>query len=71
MTEETPTVLLVDDERDLADLYAAWLADEYEIRTAYGGEEAYRSARSRSSSTSSTVGVSSVMKTSAEDSGRC
>ena len=40
MTEETPTVLLVDDERDLADLYAAWLADEYEIRTAYGGEEA-------------------------------
>ena len=37
MTGETPTVLVVDDERDLADLYAAWLADEYEVRTAYGG----------------------------------
>ena len=40
MTGETPTVLVVDDERDLADLYAAWLADEYEVRMAYGGEEA-------------------------------
>ena len=40
MTGETPTVLVVDDERDLADLYAAWLADEYEVRTAYGGKEA-------------------------------
>ena len=42
MTEETPTVLIVDDERDLADLYAAWLADEYEVRTAYGGKEAIK-----------------------------
>lgn len=34
------TVLIVDDEPDLADLYAAWLRDEYDVRTAYGGEEA-------------------------------
>jgi len=34
------TVLVVDDEQDLADLYAAWLQDEYEVRTAYGGERA-------------------------------
>ena len=40
MSEDTPTVLVVDDERDLADLYAAWLAEEYDVRTAYGGEEA-------------------------------
>ena len=40
MTGETPTVLVVDDERNLADLYAAWLVDEYEVRTAYGGKEA-------------------------------
>lgn len=40
MTDEKPTVLVVDDERDLADLYAAWLADDYEVRTVYGGEAA-------------------------------
>ena len=40
MSEGTPTVLVVDDERDLADLYAAWLEMEYEVVTAYGGEEA-------------------------------
>jgi DNA-binding response OmpR family regulator len=37
---ETATVLVVDDERDLADLYAAWLSGEYDVRTAYGGQEA-------------------------------
>jgi len=37
---ERPTVLVIDDEPDLADLYAAWLTDEYEVRTAYGGDEA-------------------------------
>jgi len=37
---EQPTVLVIDDEPDLADLYAAWLTDEYEVRTAYGGDEA-------------------------------
>jgi DNA-binding response OmpR family regulator len=40
MTNDTSTVLVVDDERDLADLYSAWLSDRYEVRTAYGGEEA-------------------------------
>jgi len=40
MSEEQPTVLVVDDERDLADLYSAWLEEEYEVRTAYGGHEA-------------------------------
>ncbi|MFB6205797.1 MAG: response regulator transcription factor [Haloglomus sp.] len=34
------TVLVVDDEPDLADLYAAWLDEEYETRIAYGGNEA-------------------------------
>jgi DNA-binding response OmpR family regulator len=43
MTQEhrsRATVLIVDDETPLADLYAAWLEDDYEVRTAYGGEEA-------------------------------
>ncbi|WP_280536293.1 HalX domain-containing protein [Halopenitus sp. POP-27] len=40
MSEEPPLVLVVEDEPDLADLYAAWLGDEYRIRTAYGGREA-------------------------------
>lgn len=33
-------VLVVEDEPDLADLYAAWLKDDYAVRTAYSGEEA-------------------------------
>lgn len=37
---EPPTVLIVEDEKDLADLFAAWLADRYEIRTAHDGETA-------------------------------
>jgi DNA-binding response OmpR family regulator len=40
MTPEPPTVLIVEDEPDLADLYAAWLDEEYDVRTAYGGHEA-------------------------------
>ena len=36
----TPTILVVDDEQDIADLYTTWLEMEYEVRTAYGGEEA-------------------------------
>ncbi|WP_101297793.1 HalX domain-containing protein [Halegenticoccus soli] len=40
MTDESPLVLVVEDEPDLADLYAAWLADGYRVRTAYGGCEA-------------------------------
>ena len=34
------TVLVVDDERDVADLYAFRLEEEYTVRTAYGGQEA-------------------------------
>lgn len=37
---EEATVLVVDDERDLADLYGAWLSETYDVRTANGGEEA-------------------------------
>jgi len=35
-----PTILVVDDERDLADLYAMWAGEEYRTMTAYGGEDA-------------------------------
>ena len=34
------TVLVVDDEEEVADVYALRLRSEYETRTAYGGEEA-------------------------------
>ena len=34
------TILIVDDEPDLADLYAVWLRDEHTVRTAYGGADA-------------------------------
>lgn len=40
MSTDDPVVLVVEDEPDLADLYAAWLDDDYEVRTAYGGHEA-------------------------------
>jgi DNA-binding response OmpR family regulator len=35
-----PTVLIVDDEPSITDLYALRLEDEYEVRTAYSGTEA-------------------------------
>jgi len=35
-----PTVLVVDDEPDVADTYALFFRDDYETQTAYGGEEA-------------------------------
>ncbi|GGM72616.1 DNA-binding response OmpR family regulator [Halarchaeum rubridurum] len=35
-----PTVLAVDDDQDLADTYAIWLRDDYDVRTAYDGESA-------------------------------
>ncbi|WP_232688489.1 response regulator [Halobacterium zhouii] len=38
--DEEATVLVVDDERGLADLYTIWLRDRYEVRTAYEGESA-------------------------------
>jgi len=37
---EPATVLVVDDEPDVADAYAAQLEDQYTVSTAYGGEEA-------------------------------
>jgi DNA-binding response OmpR family regulator len=40
MSDEHPVVLIVEDEPDLADLYATWLDDEYRVRVAYGGREA-------------------------------
>ncbi|WP_336135721.1 HalX domain-containing protein [Natronomonas amylolytica] len=33
-------VLIVDDEAALADLYAAWLEQDWDVETAYGGREA-------------------------------
>ena len=40
MTDEERTILVVDDETDIADLYTTWLQMEHEVRTAYGGQEA-------------------------------
>ncbi|MDG5777157.1 response regulator [Haloarculaceae archaeon H-GB2-1] len=43
MTENYGTsadVLIVEDERALADLYTEWLADTYSVRAAYEGEQA-------------------------------
>ena len=37
---ENTTVLIVDDEREVVDVYALRLGTEYEIRAAYGGPEA-------------------------------
>jgi DNA-binding response OmpR family regulator len=37
---DLPTVLVVDDEPDVADAYAAQLRQEHHVRTAYSGEEA-------------------------------
>ncbi|QSG05737.1 HalX domain-containing protein [Halapricum desulfuricans] len=37
---DTQTVLVVDDEPDVADAYAAQLRDRYTVRTAYGGQQA-------------------------------
>lgn len=34
------TILVVDDEKDLTDLYAMWIDEQYDVMTAYGGEEA-------------------------------
>lgn len=35
-----PTILVVDDERELADLYATWVGEDYEVLTAYDGTSA-------------------------------
>jgi DNA-binding response OmpR family regulator len=40
MCTDSPLVLVVEDETDLADLYATWLSDSYRVRVANGGHEA-------------------------------
>ncbi|MFB6095710.1 MAG: response regulator [Halodesulfurarchaeum sp.] len=40
MATEKPTVLIVDDEVNITELFGAWLEPDYEVRTANGGEEA-------------------------------
>jgi two-component system response regulator AdeR len=40
MDDETQTVLVVDDEPTLVEIYRHWLGDEYETREATSGEEA-------------------------------
>ena len=40
LVPDEPTVLIVEDERHLADLYADYVDDEYTVLTAYSGEEA-------------------------------
>ena len=37
---DTSAVLVVDDEPQLADLFAVWLGEDWEVRTAYDGESA-------------------------------
>ncbi len=37
---DRPMVVIVEDERELADLYAEWLGEEYDVRTAYQADEA-------------------------------
>lgn len=39
-TDDRPTVLIVDDEEETADLFAEFLDGDYATLTAYGGEEA-------------------------------
>ncbi|MHB9286748.1 HalX domain-containing protein [Halobacteriales archaeon Cl-PHB] len=39
-TDQSVTVLVVDDEEDIADLYTTWLEMDQSVRTAYGGKEA-------------------------------
>lgn len=40
MTDTSSTILVVEDEEQLADLYTKALEDEYEVKTAYSGKEA-------------------------------
>lgn len=44
MTDDTEskTVLVVDDKKDVVEAYSLWLSDEYNVRTATGGEEALK-----------------------------
>jgi DNA-binding response OmpR family regulator len=40
---DPPTVLVVDDQPNVADAYALWLSEEYDVRTATSGEAALTS----------------------------
>ncbi|NEU58003.1 response regulator transcription factor [Halorussus sp. MSC15.2] len=40
MSPDQSTVLVVDDEQDVADLYAMWLENDYRVRSAYEGDAA-------------------------------
>jgi two-component system response regulator AdeR len=40
MSDDPPLVLVVEDERDLADLYTTWLAESYRVRTVNDGRAA-------------------------------
>jgi CheY-like chemotaxis protein len=40
MSNERPSILFVDDERSLLDLYRHWFAEGYDVRTAADGEAA-------------------------------
>jgi len=42
-TEQEQQILVVDDESEIADLYATWLQRDHEVRTAYGGPDALES----------------------------
>ena len=44
--EEEPTVLVVDDDRRIAEMHANWLRDDYRVETAYNGKEALRNLNS-------------------------
>lgn len=44
MTKEEPTVLVVEDESSLIEIYAHWLRGSYSVRTAEDGEEALKIA---------------------------
>lgn len=42
-SDDAATVLVVEDERDLADMYVEWLEADYDVRVAYEGETAIES----------------------------
>lgn len=44
MAANSASVLVVDDESEIADLYTAWLQDFYDVRPAYGGRSALEQA---------------------------
>ncbi|MFB6207075.1 MAG: response regulator [Haloglomus sp.] len=44
MGSEKPTVLVVEDEPPLIEIYARWLEEEYDVRTAQNGSEALEQA---------------------------